>query len=819
MSVEIENPLTIKIQRDSKGKVYSYFGGLKTVELADKKKLARIVGSPTLKHLQEKFINNEPVTDYDLVVGNRKLPRPNSATFIKDAQRFLSQASSTNKVNVEWAGCPDIADGYGRVYPLSGKKSFINLWRPIRGFLAKGVYIDLDIDNCHPNLIVQKCEQAGVSCDYLRDYVVNRDLHLKTIQTSFEVDRDCAKKLFLIISYGGSFSDWLYSYKLKIENARAPPQFISDLSQEMIEISKKFVEANPELADSLMSRPGREKNTSEASLVSYVAQTWEREVLEVIHRYLVKKKITSERSVCLCYDGLMIKIPDHWDEKKEEVLKGLEEEIFKVLRLNLKISQKDFDDVLDEVLEEYEELEDAYPFIKKNWEMTHFKCSDSSLFYEVREDKIVTRNKDALKVAFEHLKYISDDGEYHHFIDRWCKDKNMRCYQSAQYFLPPNVCPPHIFNLFRGFDVERIPRLLSITPELQVSLDKLDEHIKFLSNNDEACYKYFYDWLASIFQSPGRKGKTTSGVIKSPQGFGKDMFAEFLKNLLGNEYYFNTSTVERDVLGDFNSCMAGKVLVIGNEVRVANSQVQNLKDFITGSRITINEKKKAQYVIDNNIRFLFFTNLEMPMPIEASDRRFWQYELNGEKPKPEYFNTLANIIKDADVQRAFYDKIMERNISGVDFETDRPKTEFYEESKILSLDNITSFFIDYLSDTLISSNVQELFVPSQDLFVSYKASSYSIHEKTIKWFGHQISRILKNIPNQDDKVSTLYIDGNVKKGRMFNLVEMRNYFLTKGYISKDVADHHIQNINGRLLKNDQAGPSMLDGCPGVNFSV
>jgi hypothetical protein len=813
MPSDYENALTVKIPRDEKGKVYSYFSGLKTVEISDKKKLARIVGSPTLRKLQDKFLKKEPITLEDLTISGKVLPRPNSAGFIKDARKYLKQTTSTNKVNITWAGCPDISDGYGRVYPLSGLKSFVNLWRPIRGFLAKGVYIDLDIVNAHPEIIVQKCDSAQVECTFLREYVIERAKHLKSIQDTFHVDRDCAKKLFLIISYGGSFSDWLHSCNLPSSLGAEEPEYIKGLYNEMVSISDSFVRANPDLVESLLSRPGKSTTTSEASLVSYVAQTWEREVLEVIHQYLVKKKITTERSVCLCYDGLMIKIPDNWSDRKDDIIKGLEDEIYSSLRLNLKVTQKEFDDVLDEVLESYEELEDAYPAVKKLWEVTHFKCLESSLFYEVRADQIITRNKDALKTAFEHLEYINDTGEYEKFIGRWLKDKDMRCYQSAQYYLPPMVCPEGSYNLFRGFDVQRLP-ILSITPEVEEGLAILDSHIKFLSNDDDACYQYFYNWLASIFQSPGHKGKTTSGVIKSPQGFGKDMFGEFLKNLLGSQYYFNTSCVERDVLGDFNSSMAGKVLVIGNEVRVPSSQVQNLKDFITGSRITINEKKRPQYEVDNNIRFLFFTNLDMPIPIEASDRRFYQFELTGEKPSPEYFDTLVRVIRDKGVQRAFYDRIMARDISAVDFETHRPVTEFYEDSKMLSLDCYTNFFIQFIEGVLLGSDLDSLLISSTDLLEKFSASPYCHKDVGPRFFGHQISRILKNIKGQDSNTSTLRINGVCSKGRVLDIVAIRDYFLSKKYIDEGVVEVHKMNLAGRLLGSDSSSSmSVIDDHP------
>ncbi len=82
--------------------------------------------------------------------------------------------------------------------------------------------VDLDIENCHPVLMVQMLQRHGFRCDYLKDYVNNRDRWFLIVANFWQLDqhvdkaeiRYCCKRLFLRIMYGGLYNNWEKDLKL-----------------------------------------------------------------------------------------------------------------------------------------------------------------------------------------------------------------------------------------------------------------------------------------------------------------------------------------------------------------------------------------------------------------------------------------------------------------------------------------------------------------------------------------------------------------------------------------------------------------------------
>ena len=62
---------------------------------------------------------------------------------------------------------------YGRVNPHKALGLF-SIRREIRHTLCKGTFIDIDIENCHPVILLQICEANDIGCKYLKRYVDER---------------------------------------------------------------------------------------------------------------------------------------------------------------------------------------------------------------------------------------------------------------------------------------------------------------------------------------------------------------------------------------------------------------------------------------------------------------------------------------------------------------------------------------------------------------------------------------------------------------------------------------------------------------------
>ena len=104
---------------------------------------------------------------------------------------------------------------YGRSNPENALGLF-SLRREIRHTLTKDKYIDIDIVNCHPNILNQIALSNNITLKYLNEYNLNRDNILNEVINKYHVTRDQAKKLFIRLLYFGSFSNWLKDEDIKI---------------------------------------------------------------------------------------------------------------------------------------------------------------------------------------------------------------------------------------------------------------------------------------------------------------------------------------------------------------------------------------------------------------------------------------------------------------------------------------------------------------------------------------------------------------------------------------------------------------------------
>ena len=88
------------------------------------------------------------------------------------------------------------ADGknFGRQFDHSGLQG---MQKCVRGVLCDGIISDLDIVNCHPNILSWICKQNDIPCPNLDYYIRNRDKILYVLQNEHNYDREDAKKLFL----------------------------------------------------------------------------------------------------------------------------------------------------------------------------------------------------------------------------------------------------------------------------------------------------------------------------------------------------------------------------------------------------------------------------------------------------------------------------------------------------------------------------------------------------------------------------------------------------------------------------------------------
>ena len=92
----------------------------------------------------------------------------------------------------------------------------------------------------------------------------------------------------------------------------------------------------------------------------------------------------------------------------------------------------------------------------------------------------------------------------------------------------PKNCPPDVYNIWEGFDIERKKNTSKETGDIQPFLDLLWD----MSGGDETVKEYLLKWIAFLFQHPDKK-PITALVFQSAEGSGKNEFGGLLANLWG----------------------------------------------------------------------------------------------------------------------------------------------------------------------------------------------------------------------------------------------------------------------------------------------
>lgn len=264
---------------------------------------------------------------------------------------------------------------FGRVYPVDSV-GLCQARRQIRHTLCDGIYVDMDLVNCHFVVLNQifknkytilndyvnnREKYFGLLCDHYQK--LGKDIDYKTIE-----GREICKGYFIkVLLYSGHHPSWEKINKLgtveedgghELFTPFPVPDFFKEFREELSEISSILIKENPTFARETEEEK-KEKNEREnpnGSIISWFCQEWERRILEIIYDVLKKDKLIKKDNVVFCFDGLMILLTDLFDteEKQQVILSKCEVEVYKKLNLTVKLKVKEFDEQINEELLDFE---------------------------------------------------------------------------------------------------------------------------------------------------------------------------------------------------------------------------------------------------------------------------------------------------------------------------------------------------------------------------------------------------------------------------------------------------------------------------------
>jgi hypothetical protein len=537
----------------------------------------------------------------------------------------------------------------GRLFDGS---SIQGIQKIIRGFLCKGITTDIDQNNSHPTILKYLCDKHNIPCPSLAYYIDNRD----KVLADMNMPREDAKKLFLCA---------VNKDKL---NRKEKNDFFKAFDKEIKKIQNKLlnIDEYKYLKDSI---PLNKKYNKNGSAINRLLCKYENEILQTMVSVIRNKNIEIHS---LMFDGLMI-YGDYYNNIT--LLNDIKTEVNnKYEGLNMCFSYKEHADeikvpkhfIANDVDNLVNKLKDDplyYDNYKIEFEKTHAKIVSQSqfIYYNSYTNSYQFLKRQNLLDSYEDItvKIIKKDAKTDDnniaevsFIQMWLKDNNKRKYDDIDNLPPPLKCPDNIFNLWTGFDMEKIENY----ENNEEAIEFFKNHIKILCNHEEVVYDYILKWIAQMIQYPAIKSAIVP-IFIAGEGTGKGSLKELLKKMLGDKKVLQTSQPSKDCWGSFNGQMKDSFLVNLDELNKKEFDGSNdsYKALVSENTININIKGIKSFAIRSCHRFLITTNNDEPINAKRGDRRNIIITSSNElKNNKEYFNRFYNYLNDVDAVKSIF---------------------------------------------------------------------------------------------------------------------------------------------------------------------
>ena len=564
-----------------------------------------------------------------------------------------------------------------RLYSGGSVQSLI---KAVRTFCMGDTTSDLDMENCHPKILSYICKKHGYLTPNLDYYIANRELILEQF-----ADRNEGK------------TNFLKALNTDATNKKVSNTFFKKFDKEMKEIQNTIISL-PCYKDLVDSVPFTKMYNINGSAINRILCSYEDKILaSAIHAV----NLRNIEVAVLMFDGMMLY--GHHSDELLEYIKDHVERDFEGLNMNWTFKEQESEIVIPDEWEDEEKENDKYNDMVEEFEKTHCKITDSSMFVTEYDDKIIFQTKGNFAIAHEHISAGKNkEGEPISFINKWLGlNPSIRRYRNVDTYPDVENCPKDIFNLWRPFAYEKYTEPYEKDP---VGLAFLLNHYSILCNHDEIVTDYFIKWNAQMIQYPAVK--TNTPVFIGGEGTGKGSFFALQKVLLGADKVLETDTPSEHIWGQFNEMMQYAFLINLDELSKKDTEGAEgfIKGLITRPTININIKGTSKFTMKSFHRFAITTNNENPIETKKGDRRKWFVRCSDEKKgDKEYFDTFNEYLGKVNTMRTLYDHL--KSIEGMDkfSKIPMPITEFQQ-------------------------NIQESYRKPEDLWLEYLSKNETVDE-------------------------------------------------------------------------------------------
>jgi hypothetical protein len=257
----------------------------------------------------------------------------------------------------------------------------------------------------------------------------------------------------------------------------------------------------------------------------------------------------------------------------------------------------------------------------------------------------------------------------HQTAESWMKWPARRAFDSIAYSPGSELFVNNLqYNLWEGWGAKPVKGDVSLFVEL---LDYA------FSGADAGHRKWFLQWCAYPVQHPGVKLNTAVVFWSVLQGVGKSLLGYTLGRIYGRNYI---EVSKANLVGSFNAWQANKQFVLGDEITGGDSRevADQLKSIITAPVVTVNEKFKPEYSVENHCNYMFTSQHQDAFFITTEDRRYFIHEVS-EKAPDGFFARYDKWFKTQAATDALFDYLLSIDLKGFNPMAEAPRTKARSE--------------------------------------------------------------------------------------------------------------------------------------------
>lgn len=229
-----------------------------------------------------------------------------------------------------------------------GRNSLQGIHRSIRHTLARGTMTDLDIVNAHPVILQHYCINNNITCDYLTEYINDRDAIIYNVMESDNCSRDDAKIHFLSIINGAYPKSGNFFITNFFEEMKNIHQLVTIRNPALLALALKKIEKKRQEFNKLNIDKFFFENLN-GTVVNMMMCEAENNILSIMEESL---KTMNIRVATLCFDGVLI-------YKKHSVIadicKKVSDDIYEHEGIRVEIKEKIMDEFLADEIIGYEQ--------------------------------------------------------------------------------------------------------------------------------------------------------------------------------------------------------------------------------------------------------------------------------------------------------------------------------------------------------------------------------------------------------------------------------------------------------------------------------